>query len=216
MGKLLVADEQVALREALCQVLAGHGEHNVVGQAENLQQVIDVLRLRAMNFQSRPDLLILDEEMPGTEGLAMLEHLRKERVDIPVLVISSRDDKQHGEKALQLGARGYVGRRSSMDELRQAIKQVLQGQNYLSNTLQTSPVKQGRMQELTRREQEIAKMIIEGRRNREIAQNLAISARTVDTHRTNIMKKLVIKTNAELVRLAMSEQWDGPELKAAE
>lgn len=210
MGKLIVADEHAALREALCHVLAQQGEHNVVGQAESLDQVLEVLRRRAMNFQARPDLLIIDEQMPGSEGLMMLDHLRKENVQVPVLVISNRDDKQHAERALQLGARGFVGRRSGMDELKRAITEVLQGKQYVSPLLHERPANSGKMAMLTKREQEIAKMIVEGKRNREIAQALSISARTVDTHRTNIMKKLNIRTNAELVRIALGEEWAPP------
>ncbi|MCB0333937.1 MAG: response regulator transcription factor [Bdellovibrionales bacterium] len=207
MIDLIIADDHVVLREALCELLETKGKYQVVAQASDGEELLCQLK------ETSADLVILDMTMPKLDGLAALE-LMKEKNDgklPPVLVLSANEGQTTVRAALKAGARGYLPKNAGLEELEFAIESIMGGKTYLSPSI-TEPLMNGGQNEspldnplavLTKREIEILSHLANGLPNREIGKMLHISTRTVDTHRSNILKKLKVKTNAELVKLAL-------------
>lgn len=209
MIDLVIADDHVVLREALCELLETRGKYNVVAQASNGDELVNILNAR----ESHPHLVILDVTMPKVDGLAALETLAAEGRVPPVLVLSANEAQTKIRSMLKAGAKGYLPKNASLDELEFAITSILDGKTYLSPSI-TAPLMDNSPTEspldnplsvLTKREIEIMTHLADGKPNREIGKLLHISTRTVDTHRSNILKKLKVRTNAELVKLAISQ-----------
>jgi DNA-binding NarL/FixJ family response regulator len=204
--KLIVADDHVVLRQALCEMLQGGGKFSVVAQASDGEELLRLI-------QANPaDVLVVDVEMPNMDGIKALEHLRNNNSTVPVLVFSADESPSNVRAALQAGARGFLPKNAKADELEFAINSVLRGNTYLSPSVTKAlmqpdgtPSASGAnsLSVLTKREVEILKHLADGKPNRVIGKMLHISTRTVDTHRSNILKKLNVKTNAELVKIAI-------------
>jgi two-component system response regulator NreC len=206
MIDLIIADDHVVLREALCELLETRGKYKIMAQASDGDELINILRSQS------PDLVILDVTMPKVGGLAAMEHLSVSGKMPPVLVLSANEAQSQVRAALKAGAKGYLPKNASLSELEFAINSILEGKTYLSPAI-TGPLVDGGKADapmddpisvLTKREIEILTYLADGKPNREIGKMLHISTRTVDTHRSNILKKLKVKTNAELVKLALS------------
>ncbi|HMO02942.1 MAG TPA: response regulator transcription factor [Oligoflexia bacterium] len=205
---LLVADDHVVLREALCEMLESIGKYKVISQVGDGEEV-----LKAVD-QARPDILILDVAMPKLDGISTIEKLKEKSNGAlpPILILSADDGERNIRSALRAGARGFVPKNASLEELKFALDSILSGKTYLSPTitsvLMSSPAGVDNLENplavLSKRELEIFKLLAEGKANRIIAKTLFISPRTVDTHRSNILKKLNINSNAELVKLAIA------------
>ena len=186
MINLMVADDHTVLREALCHLLEGRGSYNVVAQAADGEELLHHLKAS----DSKPDLIILDVEMPNLDGIHTLNRLTELGVKTPVLVLSADDGAKNVRSVLNNGARGFMPKNARIEELEFLING---DKNDATATLSV----------LTKREVEILKYLADGKPNREIGKILHISSRTVDTHRSNILKKLKFRTNAELVKLAI-------------
>lgn len=205
MVNLVIADDHVVLRQALCEMLKNRGNYNIVAQARDGAELLEILKTQ------KPDIVIMDIAMPKVDGLAALEQLKNGQDSTPVLMLSADQGERNVRAALRAGAKGYVPKNAGIDELEFAIKSILSGKTYLSPSVTEALVTNGEVQSpgedkisvLTKREVEIMKHIAEGHPNRAIAKLLHISTRTVDTHRSNILKKLNVKTNAELVKIAI-------------
>ena len=206
MVRLVVADDHIVLREALCEMLRGRKKYEIVAQVATGRELLDVLTRQAA------DVLIVDLVMPEVDGLEVLSQLRDREDAPPVLVLSANENEDKVRKALQLGARGFVPKQATVDELEFAIDSVLHGKTYLSPAVTASLMTKGPVDTqpgapfhvLTKREMEILTHLADGKPNRVIGKLLHISTRTVDTHRSNILKKLNVRTNAELVKLAIA------------
>jgi DNA-binding NarL/FixJ family response regulator len=204
--KLIVADDHVVLRQALCEMLQGGGKFSVVAQASDGEELLRLI-------QANPaDVLVVDVEMPNMDGIKALEHLKNNNSTVPVLVFSADESPTNVRAALQAGARGFLPKNAKADELEFAINSVLRGNTYLSPSVTKAlmqpdglPSASGpnSLAVLTKREVEILRHLADGKPNRVIGKMLHISTRTVDTHRSNILKKLTVKTNAELVKIAI-------------
>ena len=150
--------------------------------------------------------------MPNVNGIEALKQLKENGETPPVLILSANEKEMTVRAALQAGAKGFLPKNASEDELEFAIKSIVKGQTYLSpavtSQLMSGDPTKGELDDpisvLTKREVEILSHLAEGRSNREIGKMLHISTRTVDTHRSNILKKLGVKTNAELVKIAIT------------
>ena len=206
MINLIVADDHIVIREALCQMLQGRGGYNIVAQAGDGEELLEWLK----KVSQKPDLIILDVEMPKLDGISTLDKLTELGVSTPVLVLSADDGSKNVRSVLNHGAKGFMPKNARIEELEFAIDSILQGNTYLSPTI-TSYLINGdkgdpsaNLAVLTKREVEILKYLADGKPNREIGKILHISSRTVDTHRSNILKKLKLRTNAELVKIAIS------------
>lgn len=207
--KLIVADDHIVLRQALCEMLEGKGKYTVVGQASDGEELVKLVQ------NQHADVLIIDVEMPRLDGLSALEKLKELPKQVPVLVLSADEGEQNVKAALKAGARGFIPKNAKIEELEFAINAVLSGKTYLSPNVTAAMVtgdgslhtsSPSPLSVLTKREIEILKYLADGKPNREIGKFLHISTRTVDTHRSNILKKLNVRTNAELVKIAISNR----------
>ncbi len=204
MTKIIIADDHTVLREALLQLVeAAEATWTVVGEASDGFEVLSLVEKQCA------DLVILDLTMPNLGGIETLIRLQKTASPPPVLVLSAREDDIAVNEAISAGAKGYVTKRSGWKELEFAIRAVLRGTNYLSPEAARGVIahnneeKQSPIANLSGREREVLKLLSEGKPNREAAKMLHISPRTIDSHRANIMKKLGVGSNAEMVQAAV-------------
>lgn len=209
MINLILADDHSVVRQAISELLASRGNYKVLAEADDGEELLKLLK----DFHA--DLVIMDVSMPGLDGLSALHRMAHDLGKVPPVLILSADDQEHSVRAaLKAGARGYLPKNADIAELEFAIGSVLQGKTYLSPAI-TTPIMtreqsasgsngHGSLSVLTKRELEILSHLADGKTNREIGKMLHISTRTVDTHRSNILKKLKVKTNAELTKLAIA------------
>ena len=206
MKSLVIADDHIVLRQALCEMLESKGQYQILGQASDGEELLSLLQTQ------KPDLIIMDISMPKLDGLATLERMNKAGGTTPVLILSADEGEKNVRIAMKAGAKGYIPKNAGIEELEFAINSILGGRTYLSPSV-TAPLMSGEnpgvsstnpLSVLSKREVEILTHLADGKPNRVIGKLLHISTRTVDTHRSNILKKLKVKTNAELVKLAIS------------
>lgn len=205
--KLFLVDDHLVLRQALSKALCEEHKYEVIGHAGNGQELLSQLSSCA------PDVIVLDHAMPKSNCLETIEALRLAGCTAPVLILSAVENSSNIRAALKAGARGFIPKQAGLSEMQFAIDAIVEGGTYLSPSVTNrlmSPegAQQGSSSSVTllsAREREIMTHIANGMRNREIGALLHISTRTVDTHRSNILKKLGLKSNAELVKLAISE-----------
>ena len=207
MVKILIADDHTVLREGLKSLFSSiQEEWEVVAEANDGFQVLSLVETHF------PDLLILDLSMPNLGGIATIGRLQKLKHKPQVLVLTAREDDISASDAMNAGANGFIPKSSDYDELIFAIKALLKGQTYISPSVAKSVLankgKEGAtalspISGLSNREREVMKLLSEGNPNREVAKMLHVSPRTIDSHRANIMKKLGISSNAELVQIAI-------------
>jgi two-component system response regulator DegU len=210
MIKILIVDDHRIIRDGLKSLLSGEKDIEIIGEASNGEEAL------LKNRELKPDIIIADITMPEMNGIEMTRMITKEDSKTKVLMVSMHDNEDYINQALEVGASGFLLKDSSKEELITAIKAVENGETYcsgevskilLNKFLTSSRSKKLKVEaeeklELTKREKEILKLISEGLSNKEIANNLFVSTRTIDTHRYNLMQKLGVKNGAELVRLA--------------
>lgn len=204
--RVVLADDHHVMREGLRSWLEMEAGLKVVGETgDGLAAVELVERLR-------PDLLIVDVMMPGLDGIEVTEQVRKRVPQTRVLVLSMHSTGSMVLRALQAGASGYVLKSDTSVELVQAVHRALAGGRYLSPSqsewmidamLAAACSEEDPYESLTRREREVLHLLAEGLGRSEIAERLALSPRTIETHRANVMRKLEFRTPAELVRYAV-------------
>ena len=205
--KVLLVDDHPVVRKGISSCLARHGHLLIAGEAA------DGLEALAKARELLPDIVLLDLDLPQMSGLAVAEALRKELPRIKVLILSMYRRAEHLPRILQSGARGYVLKDASPEELVKAIETVTAGQCYFSPEiarLALNQVVQGKgagsdAAELTHREREVLILVAEGLSNKEIANKLNVGVRTVETHRERIMRKLAIHSVAGLTRFALAK-----------
>ena len=206
--KLYLVDDHLVLRQALAEALEHRGKYSVVGHAGTGNELLSQSGCHA-------DVIVLDFSLPKTNGLDVLNELRRRGIDIPVLILSGDESGRAVRAALQAGAKGFVPKQAGLSEMEHAIDEIFKGGTYLSPSVSAKANANGAQDSeegassavLSNREREIMILLANGKPNREIGKLLSISVRTVDTHRSNILKKLSFKTNAELVKLAIAEGW---------
>lgn len=206
MKRLIVADDHAVVREAICAMLSGRGGYEIVAQASNGEELLEMLA------NSKPDLVILDVAMPKLDGIAALDKIKADGSSLPVLVLSADEGADNIRAVFKAGARGFMPKNAKVEELLFAVSSLLEGRSYVSPTVterlltdptgsNSGPAELSKV--LTKREIEILAYLADGKPNREIGKMLHISTRTVDTHRSNILKKLKVRGNAELVKIAI-------------
>lgn len=206
MINLIVADDHVVMRQALSELLNSKGKYKVIAQASHGKELIELMK------GTHADLVILDVAMPELDGLSTLQTLRDGNSVPPVLVLSADEGERNIRAALRAGAKGYLPKHAAIEELEFAIEAIVNGKTYLSPSVTSTLMTNGNSDVpldnpqsiLTKREIEILKLLADGKKNRDIGKLLHISTRTVDTHRSNILKKLKLATNAELVKFAIA------------
>jgi two-component system response regulator NreC len=202
MASILIIEDHALFREGLKSLLQTRNDLRLVGEASEGKEGIRLAE------KLKPDLVLLDLILPGMHGLQVLRKLQKRS---KVLAVSMRIDELFVAEALKSGAVGYVVKEDSFNELLQAIQSALKSQRYLSRKLDAKKI--GRLIErfgtaspresLTTREHEILQMAAEGLTSSQIGNLLSISPRTVEMHRGNLMRKLGLRSQADLVRFAI-------------
>ena len=197
--RILVVDDHPMVAEGIQSILESYDDIEVVGTLGDGQMVVDQIDTL------RPDVILMDLNMPGMGGLTATEMVLERRPDTRILILTMHDSSEYVTSALSHGAMGYVLKDVPTDEIRTAIDTVMQGEQYLctgaSGALQ--PKSNALRETLTNREQTILLQLAQGKSNKEVAIALDISVRTVETHRKNIKRKLGISSTAGLTRYAM-------------
>ena len=211
LPRILLADDHAVLRSGLRLLLTSQNEFDVIGEASN---GIETLTLAE---QLQPDLILLDLTMPALGGLEALPALRKLVPLARILILTMHDDPQYLRQALKHGASGYVLKKAADAELLSAMRAVLHGEVYVHPSMtrvlleDMLPQSQSTSDEsimweaLSEREQEVLKMVTLGHTSAEIAGQLNLSAKTVETYRARGMEKLGLRTRAALVKFALQE-----------
>ncbi|HEX3344602.1 MAG TPA: response regulator transcription factor [Polyangiaceae bacterium] len=204
MIKVLVADDHAIVRRGLRQILAETEDIMIGGEAATAQEVLDLVR------RERWNAVILDIGLPGAQGLGLLAEIRKERPELPMLVLTVHSEEQYAVRAIKAGAAGFLTKESAPEKLIEAVRKVAGGGRYVSAELaenlasflagETAGAPHERLSD---REFEIMKMLGSGKTVSEVARALSLSVKTVSTHRTRILKKMGMKTNAELTHYAV-------------
>jgi DNA-binding NarL/FixJ family response regulator len=205
---ILIADDHTLFREGLRSLLSTHEDLHVLGEAENGQEA-----LRAV-AERKPDLLLIDLSMPKMGGLDAIREIKRYEPETKILVLTVHETEEFVLAALNAGASGYVLKDATHQELILAIRSVLREKRYLSPDISAKVIEgyiDGRKavkstsswESLTLREREILKLIAEGRKNKEIADILFLSAKTVAKHRANLMNKLDLHSASALTAYAM-------------
>jgi two-component system, NarL family, response regulator NreC len=200
--RILVVDDDAILRAGLALLLAQEPGLEAVGEAASAEEALDAVgRLDAA-------LVIMDLEMPGMGGLEGVAAMRERHPAVPVLVLSMHGTADFVRRAFEAGAAGYVRKTAVPQELGQAIRSVASGQRYLHPALGAAlaepPPDRGAASLLTPRELEVLRLLAIGYSNREIADSLVLSVRTVESHRARLMAKLDARSRSELVRHAVA------------
>lgn len=210
--KLIITDDHKMFREGIKNILNDREDIEVLYEAGSGEELLEKLS------QQTADVILMDINMPGINGIETSKIIKKKYPNTHILALSTSDDDNYIIEMLNTGAKGYVLKSTGMEELISAIKTVAKGDSYfckeasnvIINQLNTS--KAGKKQKsfsdipLTEREIEILKLIAEGLTNKEIADRLFISVRTVDTHRRNLHQKLNIKNTAGLINYAVKNK----------
>ncbi len=207
MLKILIADDHPVFLRGLRQILAETPDINVTGEAANGWEVLS--QVRAGNY----DLVLLDITMPGMTGIEVLNQLKKERPDLPVLVLTAHPEEQYAVRALKAGAAGYLTKESAPDELVAAVRKVSRGGRYVSAALadelasyiQNSDEK-SLPRNLSNREYQVLRLLCSGQTVAAIARDLSLSAKTVSTYRSRLLKKTAMKNLAGLIRYAVANR----------
>jgi two-component system nitrate/nitrite response regulator NarL len=204
--KVLVVDDHPVVRKGLHSCLANRENLKVVGEAADGAEAI--LKVKELD----PDVVLMDINMPGVDGLQVTETLRKDSPRTRVLILSVHDTRDYVMRIVKAGARGYILKDAPPDELVRAIEAISNGEAYFSPSVAKIALNQyvaeadtnDPLTRLSDREREVLVEIAEGRSNKEIASNLNIGVRTVETHRERIMRKLDIHSVAGLTKFAIA------------
>ncbi|EEX14014.1 transcriptional regulatory protein DegU [Citreicella sp. SE45] len=197
--RVAIVDDHPLVAEGIEAILESYDDIEVTATLSNGQEMID--RLEAL----APDVILMDLNMPGLSGLSATEMILERRPETRILVLSMHDTPEYISTALGHGAMGYVLKDVPTDEVKRAIDAVMAGERYLCTGAEGAlrPVMTGGREQLTNREQMVLLQLAQGKSNKEVAQALDISVRTVETHRKNIKRKLGISSTAGLTRYAL-------------
>lgn len=204
--KILVADDHPVVRKGLQSCLARQERLRVVGEASDGEEALE----KALELA--PDVVLLDISMPRKDGLTVTGALRKAAPQIKVLILSVHSNKEYLFRIIQAGAHGYVSKEASPEELLRAIESVHNGETFFTPEIAQAALsqlvnnggKKDPFAQLTGREREVLILIAQGQSNKEIANQLGIGVRTIETHRERIMRRLDIHSVAGLTKFAIA------------
>jgi DNA-binding NarL/FixJ family response regulator len=211
MLSILLADDHRMMRDGLRMLINAQPDMEVIGEADNGRKAV------SLALQLRPNVVVMDVSMPELNGLKATEELKSRCPDIKILTLTRHTDDGYLQLLLEAGASGYVLKQSASDELVRAIRAVGAGKTYLDPSITEQIVSNaiGRRAargsptavRLSQREQEVLHFIAWGYLNKEIASRLRISIKTVETHKTNAMQKMGMKSRIDIVRFALLQGW---------
>jgi DNA-binding NarL/FixJ family response regulator len=199
MIRVIIADDHVIFRQGLLKLLQSSQDIEVAGEAGTGPETMNLVT------NEKPDLAILDISMPGFDGFEILQRIQSQDINTKIIFLTMYKDTLMARKALQAGASGYILKDNAFADLLYAISTVSAGGTFISPSVSksfvySSDAEERAQQFLTLRESEILKLIASGLTNKQIADKLFISIKTVETHRKNIMQKLDVHTIADLVK----------------
>lgn len=201
--RVLIADDHGIVRSGVRMLLERQEDIEVIAEASDGAEARDIA------IRERPDLAILDVKMPKLTGLQATREIRDQAPEVAVLILSMYDDDRYLFEALKAGASGYVLKAQADSDLMAAVRAIERGEPFLTPAAQRALIKDvlgdgvGHSDELTPREQEVVKLVAEAHTNKQIAEILHLSEKTVENHRSNAMKKLGMRDRVELVRYAI-------------
>lgn len=201
---IIIADDHAIIRQGLRMLLSRNPEWSVVREASSGTELLSLLKEKV------PDVAIVDLAMPGVSGIELVAKIRELAAECSVLVLSASSEPSVVRAAMNAGARGFIPKESTSEELVFALNAIAKGGKFLSPLLydtmltsESSERHQGALSCLSKRECEVLKLIGAGIKNKEIARQLHISPRTIDSHRASILRKLDAKSTAELAQIAL-------------
>ena len=203
--KIMIADDHSMIREGLKSLLELEGDIQVVAEAEDGVDCLDKLKI------CTPDVLLLDINMPRKNGLEVLQTLKSSKSKVKVLVLTVHNEVEYLMKAVDIGVDGYILKDSESAELKKAIFSIVEGENYIQPSLIPSLNSkmieknrdEGKIESLTKRELEVLKLLAVGMYNKEVAEKLNISERTVKNHVSNIFKKIEVTDRTQAAVFAI-------------
>ena len=203
--KVMLADDHVLIREGIRHLLEFDGSIKVISEVNDGEECINEL------LHVKPDILLLDINMPKKNGVEVLEEIRKKRIDVKVLILTVHNEIEYLVKAVDIGVDGYIVKDSGSSELKKAINCILSGESYiqpslipaLNNRLVARDNDKERIDSLTKRELEVLIQVANGMFNKEIATSLNISERTVKNHISNIFKKIEVNDRTQAAVFAI-------------
>lgn len=213
--RVLIVDDHPIVREGFTALINGAPDLEVTGQAKDYDEAVAVLG------EADPDLAIVDISLPGKSGLELIGKLKQKRPDLRILVVSMHPESVFAERALKEGAEGYIMKGEATEHLIDGVRRVLEGGKFVTDRAVQSILEQlsggpqggvsSPVKALTKREFEIFHLIGEGKRTTEIAEELFLSPKTVETHRANMIAKLGLADGTELNFKAIQWASAGPE-----
>jgi DNA-binding NarL/FixJ family response regulator len=205
MKRLIIIEDQTAIRELLVEVLSADKHYQLVGESGDGQKALELC------LELKPDLLVLDAKLPGLNGVDLLRRLVKQLPHIRVLVFSGHENPTLVREMIEAGAHGFVEKTAGLSEFKKGLKTVANGGTFfgpavaaLLRDVVANPRSSSSPNFLTEREREILQLVAESHSTKEVAHKLHISAKTVDNHRTNLMRKLNLHDVASLTRYAFA------------
>jgi len=210
--RIVIADDHMILRSGLRKLLSEQPEIEVIGEADDGNEAV------TRTVELSPDILLLDLSMPGIGGVEAIRKIKSQIPKVAIIVLTMHEDEEHFLEAVKAGASGYIPKKAADTELITAIRAVSRGENYIYHSFSKTMVKQmlnvglyddvnetDDYTKLSQREQEIFKMIAQGFTNRQIAEQLFLSIKTVETYKARVMNKLNLQNRVELVRFALKQ-----------
>lgn len=205
MRRLVIIEDQTAIREMLAEIIRLDKNYQLVGQSGDGQGALQLC------LEAKPDIVVLDAKLPGMNGVDILRRLIKQLPNLRVLVFSGHENPILVREMIEAGAHGFVEKTAGLFELKKGLETVAGGGTYfgpavaaLLRDVVANPRASNTSDFLTDREREILKLVVESNSSKDIAQKLGISMKTVDNHRSNLMRKLNIHDVASLTRYAIS------------
>jgi DNA-binding NarL/FixJ family response regulator len=211
-AKVLLVEDHIVVRQGIKALLSDEPDLEIVGEADNGREALNLVS------ELQPDIVLMDISMPGLNGIEATRQLRQIYPDIKIVILSMHANEEYVFQVLQAGAAGYVLKQSDSSEVLTAIRAALSGGSFLSPPISRAVIEdyvhraevrgQGEdLDILTSREREVLQLLAEGLPNREIAEQLSISVKTVETHRSNMMNKLNVNNKTELIKYAFRKGW---------
>jgi DNA-binding NarL/FixJ family response regulator len=207
MIKILIADDHGIIRKGIKQIHSRTSDIEVTAEASTGQEALEKI------WTSHFDLVILDISLPGRNGLEILKQIKSQKPKLPVLILSMYPEEQYAVRVLRAGASGYLTKESDKNELVEAIRRIAEGKKYITPSLaeklasELEPSNDKALHErLSDREYHILCLIAKGKSSNEIAEELALSVKTVSTHRARVLEKMGMKSNAELTYYAVQSK----------
>lgn len=203
--KIMLADDHILIREGLRQLLEFDGSIKVIAEAGDGEECLELLE------ENKPDVLLLDINMPKKNGIEVLKNIKERNIEIKVLILTVHNEIEYLMKAVEIGVDGYIMKDSDLDELKNAITTVISGENYiqpklipaLNKKLVSMDNDKEKIESLTDRELEVLILVAKGMFNKEIGITLDISERTVKNHLSNIFKKIEVSDRTQAAVFAI-------------